>query len=369
MEVIDLTILGNYRPFTDKGSFPSSSTSAPSVLPTKQKGPKPFHFGPPKVKDTKVENALGSVMIPHYELFPPTIDDIVMDETILHNNSPRRSPALSEGYDVELTIEDSKVTWSQSHVLRKVFSMEAENETVRQVLFAWFLVSNTRQASRRMESTVDRTGGNMKAYYGNDNNNGALPRKKKMSRKQFANEGKMQALVIVLERIIKIYYPNGEDNIVNIPFAVEKVWAMELGILIEAKSPSKNSIESMIPTTMETNNRVAFHMLIDPYEMPESVLVLRFLEQGASLSGKIGLQERLDVDNDNTCVFVSQLHEDDQTLVTFDMKTRRHRFWSYRSKRSPAKSIDPDPMAMDVDDMTAHGSSISEIFCDVHPAW
>jgi len=360
METIDLSILGNYRPFTDKClPSPTSSTLKPQ-LQKKRKGPQPFQFGAAKVEGTKVENALGSAFLPSYELFPPTIDDYVTDESILHG--PTKSPALAQGYDVELTIQDSKVTWSQANVLRKVFTLQAENETVRQALFAWFLVSDTRR-SKREETKMDRSVDN-EGSAGDETRR----RERALSRHGAAPEGRMQALVIVLEKIIRIYYPNGEENVVHIPFVAEKVWAMELGILIEAKISEKDTMGGRTP--FQEPQRIAFHMLVDPYEIPESVLVLRIPGHGGpSIPGSDGSQERLDVENDNTCVFVSSAGDDDRALVTYDRKLRMHRFWSYRTKHSPPKAVESDDSSMEVDSAAIHGSSISEMSCDVHPAW
>ncbi|KAG0056731.1 Anaphase-promoting complex subunit 1 [Gryganskiella cystojenkinii] len=382
MEAIDLTILGNYRPFTDQGISPIST---PPPAPTKQKGPKPFHFGPPREDGIKVKTGFGAVTLPHYELFPPTIDDFVSNEQTLKSAATtyQGKTTLAHGYDVELTVDEegTKVTWSQGGVLRKIFTFENENETIRQVLFAWFRVSDKRSTKKTETSTdhywdhqdedQDRDG--YRAQSNEDGSGAGGDRVQLRSqepvkpKKKSVQEGKMQALVVVLERLIKIYYPNGEENVVCLRFGVERVWAMEMGILLEIKS-----------SVRETSERpVAFYMLVDPFEEEQSVLISQIpdhsshhLIDGGESQESMEVQPWKDLDVDNTCVFVSHLGERAQTVVTYDRKRRKHRFWAYTSKLSAISGLSASQNSMDVDGGVAReGSCISEMYCDVHPAW
>lgn len=271
----------------------------------------------------------NNATFPRYELYPPTLDGILHDilET-KHETSQASSKRAPCGYDVEIFVQGAKVTWTQGGVLRKILDFSSENEVVQQTLFAWFIVNIPSQNSYR-ERDRDREGGE-------DDDIGQLYTAENPGAD---HQGKQQALVIILKETARIYFPSGESYYIHLPFGVHKVWAMDLGLLMERKTePGEEMSEAR-----EGEGLPRFYMVMDPFNEVQIVTLYRLPKQPLSskttaekdmpqirhLNGVVG-------DIFNTCVFLSNLDANDKTVVTFDLLWNRHRVWRYASSMPSA---------------------------------
>ncbi|KAG0307174.1 Anaphase-promoting complex subunit 1 [Dissophora globulifera] len=315
---MEITILGNYRPFDDTSDTTSKNTGEKRTQPTAHSRP------PNSSQDDKHQlSARGNVILPRYELFPPTQDGTLNDLPELHVGTKQLSSTKGggHGYDVEVFIKGCKVTWTQGGILRKILDFSSENETVRQTLFAWFIVNIASPKSSDRERNQEREREDYDAGQLHSTANPGADR-----------QGRQQALVVILTDTARIYFPSGETHSVHLPFTVHKVWAMDLGLLLERRpDPGEGMTEEAVGEFFPR-----FYMLMDPlnelqivtlYRLPERIAPVKPLPQEDAprirhLNGVMG-------DIFNTCVFLSGLDANDKTAVTFDLLQKRHRVWRY----------------------------------------
>ncbi|KAG0380242.1 Anaphase-promoting complex subunit 1, partial [Mortierella sp. AD032] len=257
---------------------------------------------------------------PSYGLYPPTYDDTIQgnfgsQNSATDNSTSSQFPtngssgasAISRksprGYDVEIVVKGAKVTWAQGGVLRMSLDFTSENEVVQQTLIAWLLVNNSsktmsvRGRDREWENEDESDfGQNQQRPSANDTSS--------MDR-----ECRQQALVIVLKDTVRIYFTSGETHSVHLPFAVHKVWALDLGLMLERKTEPEEDMEE----SQDGSGLARFYMTMDPLNEFQAVTLYRLPARDASspvtlsqedvprirhLGGTVG-------DILNTCVFMS----------------------------------------------------------------
>lgn len=356
---MEVSILGQYIPFGLE-----AEAAAGSRLPSPPGTPPPAP-GEPQRDDIFTTTARGNIALPRYELFPPTHDGVLTEppdtqessngspNSALHTTAGRTSKS-PRGYDVEVFVKGSKVTWTQGGVLRKVLDFSSENETIQQTLFAWFIVNK----SAHTKPSVDQEREDEREE---DNDADDFNQQHQTSKSSgLERQGKQQALVIILKETARVYFASGESHSVHLPFEVHKVWPMDLGLLMERRTQPEEDLEP----SMEGEGLARFYMIMDPFNELQVVTLYRLpqqIEPSISLSQEDTPRIRHvsgTVGNIfNTCVFLSHRDVRDRTVVTFDLALKRHRIWRYASSMPSALPFSKlqthetvqDNMAMDMD--------------------
>ncbi|KAG0040761.1 Anaphase-promoting complex subunit 1 [Podila clonocystis] len=222
---------------------------------------------------------------PQSLLFPPIVDGSVPGN-IKQTTAP-------QGYDVELVVSKSRVTWAQGTVLRKVLDYSSEDGTVIQALFVWF-ADSTSTSSKAPPISQDRP-------------------------KDASQQDRRQALVVILRGVAKIYFHNGETHSVRIPFRVHKAWAMDLGLLIEI--PYDKNIG--VPP---------FYTIMGP------------LEEFAAVSMVPAPSSRIqETEVHNTLKHLSCMDPLHSIAVTVDVVQKRFRVWKYMSTMPRPTAVEMEP--------------------------
>ncbi|KAI7822909.1 hypothetical protein BC939DRAFT_529303 [Gamsiella multidivaricata] len=327
---MEITVLGEYRPFGRVEG--RASQEAERLFAPPFSAPEGYGFGKTRRDDSHITTKRGSITLPRYELYPPTQDGIINEALEPPKDSNRSSLGKNRsqrGYDVEVVVQGAKVTWTQGGVLRKILDFSAENESIQQTLFAWFIVNTLSQktSDRERDRERERDDEFDVAQLHSVDNPGA------------DRQGRQQALVIILKETARIYFPSGESYSVYLPFSVHRVWAMDLGLLLERKP----EYEEEVSEEMEGAGLPRFYMIMDPFNELQIVTLYRLPKQTPPpksmlredvprirhLNGIVG-------DIFNTCVFLSNLDANDRTVITFDLLLRRHRVWRYASSMPSA---------------------------------
>jgi hypothetical protein len=198
-------------------------------------------------------------------------------------------------------------------------------------------------------------------------------------------ECRQQALVIVLKDTVRVYFTSGETHSVHLPFAVHKVWALDLGLMLERKTEPEEDLEEI----QDGSGLARFYMTMDPLNEFQAVTLFRLPAKDASspvalsqedvprirhLGGTVG-------DILNTCVFMSSYDTVDRIVVTYNKKKKQHRFWRYESRMptslpfsrvSTETSIENSDNIrgedLDTDLQMRTDTYFYEIFSDIHSA-
>ncbi|KAF9092709.1 Anaphase-promoting complex subunit 1 [Mortierella sp. AD031] len=281
------------------------------------------------------------------------------------------------GYDVEIVVKGAKVTWAQGGILRMSLDFSSESEVIQQTLIAWLLVNNSsktmsvRRRDRELESEDGYDFGQTQQRP-STNDTSAMDR-----------ECRQQALVIVLKDTVRVYFTSGETHSVHLPFAVHRVWALDLGLMLERKTEPEEDLEE----NQDGSGLARFYMTMDPLNEFQAVTLFRLPEKDASspvplsqediprirhLGGTVG-------DILNTCVFLSSYDTVDKIVVTYDLLLKHHRVWRYGSKMPtslPFSRTLPENGATvsgvldgeaDVDLQMRTDTYFFEIITDIHP--
>ncbi|KAI1304580.1 Anaphase-promoting complex subunit 1 [Mortierella claussenii] len=356
---MEITVLGEYRPFGDLDptealvdraghlghTLPLPPSSLDPTLDSYSLEELVLKGDGSHVSSTSAKTGRRNPPSLRYSLYPPSQDGIINDNTQDSNAIKSKAP---RGYDVEVVVKGSKVTWTQGGVLRKILDFTSENETVRQTLFAWFIVNNPSQKTVDRERDRERDEDYDIEQLNSADNPGA------------DRQGRQQALVIILKDTARIYFPSGESYSVHLPFDVHKVWAMDLGMLLERKPERGEKVSEEI----EGSGLPRFYMIMDPfnelqivtlYRLPKPATTLKSAPEETAprirhINGVVG-------DIFNTCVFLSHLNASDRTVITFDLLSNRHRVWRYASSmpttlpfsRMQTQAGPVDNAAMEVD--------------------
>ncbi|KAG0078384.1 Anaphase-promoting complex subunit 1 [Linnemannia elongata] len=384
---MEITILGEYRPFGSEAPL-KTSTTTPLTKPT----PEPSHTtrSGPHTPFTSTNRAR-----PRYGLYPPTYDDIVQGNLDAQNgaadgsnsqpstNNNSGASSLSRigprGYDAEIVVRGAKVTWTQGGVLRMSVDFSSENEIVQHTLIAWLLVNNS--SKTKSARGPDHEMENEDVYdFGQNPQRPSTNNTSSMDR-----ECRQQALVVVLKDTVRVYFTGGETHSVHLPFAVHKVWALDLGLMLERKTEPEEDLEE----TEDGSGLARFYMTMDPLNEFQAVTLFRLPAKDASspvtlsqedvprirhLGGTVG-------DILNTCVFISSYETVDKIVVTFDLLLKHHRVWRYGSRMPtslPFSRIVPEEgmqisdgdhdEELDTDLQMRTDTYFYEIASDIHPA-
>ncbi|KAG0315015.1 Anaphase-promoting complex subunit 1 [Linnemannia gamsii] len=383
---MEITILGEYKPF---GSEPSSAAHRnkptqgvkASSTPPYPRPPTPF---------------TGSTRArPQYGLYPPTYDDIVQGSLDNQNGTADPSsnqPNLSNnsgasllsrigprGYDTEIVVKGAKVTWAQGGVLRRTFDFSSENEVVQHTLIAWLLVNNSSKTKSVRGRDREMEGDDVYDF-GHNQQRPSTGEASSMER-----ECRQQALVVFLKDTVRVYFTGGESHSVHLPFAVHKVWALDLGLMLERKTEPEEDLEE----NQDGSGLARFYITMDPLNEFQAVTLFRLPNKDASspvtlsqedvprirhLNGTVG-------DILNSCVYMSSYETVDKIVVTYDLLHKHHRVWRYGSRMPtslPFSRIVPEQgmqgsesghdEELDTDLQMRTDSYFYEITSDIHPA-
>lgn len=383
---MEITILGEYRPFGSEPSTtihlnkPQQETAATST-PTY---PRPQT---PLISSTRTR--------PHYGLYPPTYDDIIQgnldiqngtaDPSSHHTNLNSNSGASSlsrigpRGYDTEIVVKGAKVTWAQGGVLRRTFDFSSENEVVQHTLIAWLLVNNSSKTKSVRGRDREMEGDDIYDF-GHNQQRSSTSDTSSMER-----ECRQQALVVVLKDTVRVYFTGGETHSVHLPFAVHKIWALDLGLMLERKTEPEEDLDE----SQDGSGLARFYMTMDPLNEFQAVTLFRLPAKDASspvtlsqedvprirhLGGTVG-------DILNSCVFMSSYETVDKIVVTYDLLLKHHRVWRYGSRMPtslPFSRIVPEEgmqgsesdhgEELDMDLQMRTDTYFYEIASDIHPA-
>lgn len=384
---MEITILGEYIPFGSEASLQTSTTTIltkptqGSSQTTRSGAHTPFAF--------------TNRARPRFGLYPPTYDEIVQGNLDAQNgatdasngqlstNNNSGASSLSRigprGYDAEIVVRGAKVTWAQGGVLRMSVDFSSENEVVQHTLIAWLLVNNS--SKTKSVRPPDHEMENDDVYdFGQNQQRSSTNNTSSMDR-----ECRQQALVVVLKDTVRVYFTGGETHSVHLPFAVHKVWALDLGLMLERKTEPEEDLEE----SEDGSGLARFYMTMDPLNEFQAVTLFRLPAKDASspvtlsqedvprirhLGGTVG-------DILNTCVFMSSYETVDKIVVTFDLLLKHHRVWRYGSRMPtslPFSRIVPEDgmqvsdgdhdEELDMDLQMRTDTYFYEIASDIHPA-
>ncbi|KAG0072652.1 Anaphase-promoting complex subunit 1 [Linnemannia elongata] len=362
---MEITILGEYRPFGSEAPL-KTSTTTPLTKPT----PEPSHTtrSGPHTPFTSTNRAR-----PRYGLYPPTYDDIVQGNLDAQNgaadasnsqpstNNNSGASSLSRigprGYDAEIVVRGAKVTWTQGGVLRMSVDFSSENEIVQHTLIAWLLVNNS--SKTKSARGPDHEMENEDVYdFGQNPQRPSTNNTSSMDR-----ECRQQALVVVLKDTVRVYFTGGETHSVHLPFAVHKVWALDLGLMLERKTEPEEDLE-------ETEAVLYDH---GSFERVPSSDTLQTTGQGCVFTG--------DTIAGGCAADQTSGWHIDKIVVTFDLLLKHHRVWRYGSRMPtslPFSRIVPEEgmqisdgdhdEELDTDLQMRTDTYFYEIASDIHPA-
>ncbi|KAF9428954.1 Anaphase-promoting complex subunit 1 [Podila epigama] len=234
------------------------------------------------------------------------------------------------GYDVELVVTRSRVTWVQGTVLRKVLNFNADDGAVIQALFVWFS-ENSNNRSEATWSVSGRSQPQERGHLGQDTKSISNPRPNQShgSLSGINQQPRRQALVVILRGVAKIYFHNGETHSVYIPFRVHRAWAMDLGLLIE------------IPYDKSTD-MPPFYSILDPFEEFKAVK-MRAAPTPVARPNLLLPPLPENTEDHNTLKFLSCMDPLFSIAVTVDVVQRRFRIWKYVSAMPRPTAVDMEP--------------------------
>lgn len=83
---------------------------------------------------------------------------------------------------------------------------------------------------------------------------------------------KVRVLVVLQAHALRLYYPNGQNHVVPLAFHVEKVFALERGVILQRKEMAKTPLPDWWPSTSSSNtfndsiSEPVFYTLLEPSE-------------------------------------------------------------------------------------------------------
>ncbi|KAF9581034.1 Anaphase-promoting complex subunit 1, partial [Lunasporangiospora selenospora] len=338
---MEITILGRHKPL----GYDCSNRTAPDSSAPDLRTPKSYNFST-SGGDTPLSDSSGT-HAPQFQLYPPVSDGIVVDLLknqaglgekedcfIGYDTSTRGNPT---GYDVELVITKYKVVWSQGLVLRKALDFSSEKDPVVQAFFSWFLVD-----SNTGNPTTDLAGPSIDPE--NNNHSGTKQHQSKPMADR-CRRARRQALVVLFERNIKLFFHNGDTYLVHAPFACRRAWAMDLGLILERAVQKDEYGQAAYGIGLEV-----FYSLLDPLIEFRPVALepaRNAKETRATSSGPNRMMNESthirNVEIHNTIKFVSTDDKYIRIAITFDSNLLLHRVWRYFMNTN----LDPLPLEIE----------------------
>lgn len=143
--------------------------------------------------------------------------------------------------DEEVIFTPSCVVWSRNGIIHRAFRFRASQGIVAQVELTWFPDKSDDEFG---SSTGDRTSADPRAKP-------ARPIHQSIRRPHpgtTSQSGCRRALVVILKQQAYVCFLNGPSHIINLPFEVEKVFALPRGLLLQRKI-EHSATASSSPTT------------------------------------------------------------------------------------------------------------------------
>ncbi|KAL8779196.1 MAG: hypothetical protein Q9194_001577 [Teloschistes cf. exilis] len=180
----------------------------------------------------------------------PSALTYLIDEGILKPEPPKgsfswhtSSSILSGGGHVqeELVTTDYCVVWSRGGVLQRVFRFDSDKEKVKQAIFAHFQSRPTsipRQIDPVKQKAPSHADGLLKDEAATFPSRDHIADRKLPAGPGSVNTPPKQhrALVVILQSLAHIFFLEGTSHIVHLPFEVEAVFPLPIGILLQRKA-------------------------------------------------------------------------------------------------------------------------------------
>ena len=169
---------------------------------------------------------------------PTGLDFLVTEGLLAQDPLPSSYQWIVYGEDHGCETEEeviytaSCVVWSRGGINRRVFRFEHEGEDIQQALLTWF-------TSKHPPPTQNQVSGN-----GCNGATSAIPEPQQRSR----------GLVLLLRHQAHIFFLDGNDHTVNIPFEVERIFPAPQGILIQRKTRKSHPTSSPVPLSAPPNS-------------------------------------------------------------------------------------------------------------------
>lgn len=290
----------------------------------------------------------------------------------------------------ELAWCESTLIWSRgSSIYRKYSFSEDPNDdqTIQQALFAYFDVPakpKQRPTSSSSDSSASSTSSNAPSLrndvsspasslqddslfgpfhskvppppWSEDNTTASASQE---AASTLTSTLRVRALVILQSRCILLYYPDGQKHIVPCLGQIERLWAMERGILLERRIASKVPLPNWWPSTSSENDletdipEPRFYALLDPCQEAKPVSKVPNLFNIPSTHSPESSQARQSnkvsssgqaitfCEQDEGIVLVSDRQDlSDPIIVTFNPLSSRVSVWSYANfEQNPLDEI------------------------------
>lgn len=165
---------------------------------------------------------------------PTALDVLIAEAALPPNPSPDQYDWTTYNDDSDQLGEEEIVTtsncvvWSQGGVVRRIFKFKHENEKVHQALLTWF-PANTQDLeglNKRIPVGI--------AAEGREHALQAAPSDRRNGRSH-RRDPRARALVILFSRQAHVYFLNGSNHIVSLPFELEQAYAVPEGLLLQRK--------------------------------------------------------------------------------------------------------------------------------------
>ncbi|KAF7732106.1 Anaphase-promoting complex subunit 1 [Apophysomyces ossiformis] len=208
----------------------------------------------------------------------------------------KRLPNDAQALEEELYVVGPAVVWSRgSHVLK---TLKHETEQLQLACFAWF-------PFKQMDNKKQKVPATYSTLSAQDSMENAILRK---------------ALCIVLSNAVKFHFSDGTSYYVPLPFFVQRICALDIGLLLqyERKNDGSRFVEDPL-SAGRTNFASIRHLRGDA----EPVIV----KEDSTGS------HRFSFSSDQEIVFSSSIEAKQRWLVTFHTGERLHYVWSYEAIR------------------------------------
>ncbi|OTB03192.1 hypothetical protein M426DRAFT_180859 [Hypoxylon sp. CI-4A] len=185
-------------------------------------------------------------------LHQPTALQYAIQEELLPENPPSSSyhwdisvdNSIDEEGEDELLVTEDTVVWSRGSIFRKCFGFKLENEPIIQALLTYFPNPDYAEDSQDDES------------------------REKKSQRSDDERVLSKALVVFLKTQAHIYFLDGTNHVVHMPFEVESACAAPQGVIIQRKQRTDTSLAASLKFPRVPNN--SFISNLSPVSMRSS---------------------------------------------------------------------------------------------------
>ncbi|WWC63280.1 uncharacterized protein I303_105880 [Kwoniella dejecticola CBS 10117] len=145
------------------------------------------------------------------------------------------SEADTEYQEEELTWFDKTVVWSRGSQVFRTYTYESENEEVSKAVFAW-VKTGAHSRSSSVKGKKVASSETFGPFHNSQHEHWGAPRLADESSSSSNLPRLERTLVVFLQSRAHVYYPSGEDVVVNLPSGVENAWSKsdtEGGLIIQ----------------------------------------------------------------------------------------------------------------------------------------